>query len=57
MELQVNTQVIGHGFMSDSALIKTYLPFSVRGLWKMSEHMDIGLGFVFLHCRNYSNQL
>lgn len=57
MELQVNAQVIGHGFMSDSALIKTYLPFSVRGLWKMSEHMDIGLGFIFLHGRNYSNQL
>lgn len=56
--ITANVQVIEHGFMSASALIKIYLPFSIRGLWMiMSEHMDIELGFTFLHCRNYSNPL
>lgn len=48
MELKANAQIIEHGFMSASDLIKMYLPFSIRGLQKtMNEHMDIELGFIF----------
>lgn len=42
--------------MSASDLIRTHLPFSIRGhLQTLSEHMDIELGFISLQDRHYAS--
>lgn len=44
--------------MSASDLIRTHLPFNIRGqLQTMSEHMDIELGFISLQDRPYASTM